>query len=94
MNDANYTVKYNEHIVNVSIHITSGVPYATTTKEFGADLLKDNTYSVDLRPSMPMYQFTDSKNWLFVKDNSYRMHYLGMAANTGGAYANFTYARR
>ncbi len=94
MNDGNYTIKYNEHIVNVSIHVASGVPYATNDKELGAELLIDNAHSVDLRPPMPMYQYNQSGCWLWIKDNSYKLSYKATVAQNGGAYANFTYARR
>ena len=87
-------MKYNEHLVNVSIHITTAFAFTTTEKELGADILKDNTYNVDLRPSMPMYQYNDGNRWAWLKDNSYRLSYKATSNTNSTLYVNFTYARR
>lgn len=84
-------MKYNEHIVNVSIHVSSGVSYTTSEQQFGAEVLKHG--DIDLRPRMPMYQYTEYNKWLWVKDNSYKLSFKG-TTGTGGAYANFCYARK
>ena len=70
----------------------SGVGYTTSEQQFGAEVLKHG--DIDLRPQMPMYQYTTNNTLLWVKDNSYKISFKALTTGTGGAYANFTYARR
>ena len=94
INSDTYTVKYNDTIVSVAIHISSGVPYKTTEQTFGAEILKDSTRGIDLRPSMPIYNYQTYNQWIWLTDNSYNLHYKGVKDTTGSAYGLFTYARR
>ena len=95
VDDANYTVKYNQDIVCAIIHIASGVNFATSDKEFGADVLRDTTHNIDLRPSRICAQFFSNSRWVWITENSYRFYYKALAnASNVGAWAMFTYPRK
>lgn len=97
MDDSNYTVKYNDHLVNVIIHIGSGVTYTTTEREMGAVILKDSINNVDLRPVTPVYSlYNELDRFIYLTDNSYNMKYKSLGSTKGpvSAFANFTYPRR
>ena len=97
MDDTNYTVKYNERLVNVQIHIPSGVTYTTSEREMGAEILKDNAHNVDLRPVLAVYSlYNDLNRFIYLSDDSYKMKYKSLGSTTGpvSAFANFTYPRR
>lgn len=92
-NDTNYEVKYNNELVSVTIHVPSGVPYTTTIKELGAEILKDG--NIDLRPKMPLSYVAQGGNIVGIRDNSYKVFYVALKSDTtGAAYAHFTYKRR
>ena len=95
INDANYTVKYNETTVCVDVHMASGVNYSTSEKEFGADILLDSARNIDLRPSRPIFQYNIASFWLWIADNTYRVRYQGSTnSNNRNAFASWTYARK
>lgn len=93
-NDGNYTVKYNDTIVFVSVHVSSGVSYKTTEQTFGAEILKDSTRGIDLRPPMPISNYSSGGIWLWIVDNNYAVKYQATTNKNSGAYASFTYARK
>lgn len=82
--------------MNVSVHIDSGIPYATTTKEMGAEILKDTTNNIDLRPSMPIYHYNEASRWIWIVANKYNVLYKAISSGSGTSsmYANFCYARK
>ena len=80
--------------MNVSVHIDSGIPYATTAKELGAQILNDTTNNIDLRPSMPIYHYNEASRWMWIKDNKYTVWYQAGSSVTSSLYANFCYARK
>ena len=93
--DANYTVQYNEDIVQVTIHIASdNIP--PSESYYGAQVLKDG--SVDLRPRMRMIMTEVGNRYvIIVADNNYavgRSSLTGSTLSNMGVYANFTYKRR
>ena len=91
--DSNYEVIYNNELVSVTIHISSGVPYTTSLKELGAEILKDG--SIDLRPKRPLSYVDQWGCEVGIRDNSYKVFYVSLKTNTtGAAYAHFTYKRR
>ncbi len=93
MSDSNYEVLYNNELVSVSVHISSGVPYTTAGSELDAEALKHG--SVDLRPKMPLSCLSQGGTVIGIADNSYKVKYWAVHNNqTGGAYAHFTYKRK
>ena len=90
--DSNYEVLYNEELVSVTIHISSGVPYKTTISELGAEILKHG--NVDLRPKMPLSYLGPTGAVIEVNNISYKVKYWAFTNQSGGAYAHFTYKRK
>ena len=98
VNDANYTLKYNQYMVSASIHVASSVSVTPSTEEFGFDLLKDSNHlDIDLRPNMPITQYLSNGALLWIADNSYRMKRKSPSSSTFSVpsiYANFSYVRK
>lgn len=80
--------------MNVSVHIDSGISYATSAKELGTQILKDTTNNVDLRPSMPIYNYNDAHRWMWINNVQYTVWYKAVSAANSSMYANFCYARK
>lgn len=87
-------MKYNDTIVSITIH-TGSVTYNTSYQELGAEILKDTTRNIDLRPTMPVSYINQDGKCIHLKDNSYKVGFFKLSGTgTSGAYAQFTYPRR
>ena len=95
MSDANYTVQYNEELVNVQVHIPSTSVTSTLTY-FSSEILKDG--SIDLRPPMRIIIMDATGRFSIVlMDNNYAVGRVSTSSASYqgiGLYANFTYKRK
>lgn len=91
LDNANYTVKYNDYRVLIDIHM-SNTTFPTTLSAFN-----DNLIPSDCRPSQPVVVFLQNVNAIVsVRDNSngvYRKSLTGSAIGKGGCYCHIEYSR-
>lgn len=91
IDNANYTVKYNQYRVIIDIHM-SNTTFPTTLTAFN-----DNLIPSDCRPSQPVVVFLQNVNAIVsVRENSngvYRKSITGSAIGSGGCYCHIEYSR-
>ena len=91
LDNANYTVKYNDYKVIIDIHM-SNTTFPTTLTAFN-----DNLIPSDCRPAQPVVVFLQNVNAIVsVRENSngvYRKSITGSAIGRGGCYCHIEYSR-
>ena len=91
LDNANYTVKYNDYRVLIDIHMSS-TTFPTTLTAFN-----DNLIPSDCRPSQPVVVFLQNVNAIVsVRENSngvYRKSITGSTIGSGACYCHIEYSR-
>ena len=91
IDNANYTVKYNQYRVIIDIHMSS------TTFPIALTAFNDNLIPSDCRPSQPVVVFLQNVNAIVsVRDNSngvWRKSITGSSISGGACYCHIEYSR-
>ena len=91
IDNANYTVKYNDYRVIIDVHISS------TTFPITLTAFNDNLIPSDCRPSQPVVVFLQNVNAIVsVRENSngvYRKSITGSSISSSACYCHIEYSR-
>ena len=93
MNNSEYTVRYNETLVEVSVHINSSVTVPSSWAEWGEII----TTSPELRPKMPVIWHDGSaRAQMKLTDNSTKISFKSVsnAPTPMTVYGMITYSRQ
>lgn len=91
LDNANYTIKYNDYRVIIDVHIRS-TTFPVTLSNFGADVIP-----ADCLPSQPVTVPLQNVNAIVsIRDNSqgiWRKSNTGSVIGSGGCYCHIEYSR-